>query len=119
MIELAVANTVYVGYRLVVSGPLVRFLLTWLPYYAAVFVMAELSFAFDYFIFDGYFQGGLSSSPIELLITNLLYVIRVIAAWWLIKQIWNRIDNYWLSVFLGAEITFFIDYFIFKTTLIN
>jgi len=114
MIELAIANLVYVGYRLVVSGPLVRFLLKWLPYYAAVFVMAELSFVFDYFVFDGYFQDGLSASLAGLLITNIFYVARVIAAWWLIKQIWNRIGNYWLSVFIGAEITFVIDYFIFS-----
>jgi len=117
MIELAIANAVYVGYRLVVSGPLVRFLLKWLPYYAAVFVMAELSFVFDYFVFDSYFQGELSASMTDLLITNIFYVARVVAAWWLIKQIWNRIGNYWVSVFLGAEITFVIDYFIFGQTL--
>ena len=113
MIELAIANAIYVGYRLVISGPLVRFLVKWLSYYTAVFVMAELSFVFDYFVFDNYFRGELSVLLSDLLITNILYVCRVVAAWWLIKQIWNRIGNYWVSVFLGAEITFIIDYFIF------
>ena len=113
MIELAITNIIYVSYRLAVSGPLVRFLLKWLPYYAAVFVMAQLSFVFDYFVFDNYFQNSPSASPIDLAIANILYVSRVVAAWWLIKQIWNTVNNYWLAVFIGAEITFVADYFIF------
>lgn len=119
MIELAVANIIYVSYRLVVSGPLVRFLLKWLPYYFAVIIMAETSFVFDYFVFDGYFQGALSTSFDSLIVTNVLYVLRVVTAWWLIKQIWNRLGNYWLSVFLGAEITFVVDYILFETFLYN
>jgi len=75
--------------------------------------MAQLSFVFDYFVFDNYFQNSLSVSSIDLAIVNILYVSRVIAAWWLIKQIWNIINNYWLAVFIGAEITFIVDYFIF------
>jgi len=39
--------------------------------------------------------------------------MRVIAAWWLIRQIWKVVKNYWLAVFIGAEITFIFDYFIF------
>jgi len=117
MIELAITNIIYVSYRLAVSGPLVRFLLKYLPYYVAVFVMAQLSFVFDYFVFDNYFQNSLSVSSIDLAIVNILYVSRVIAAWWLIKQIWNIINNYWVAVFIGAEITFIVDYFIFGNIL--
>jgi cytochrome c oxidase subunit IV len=117
MIELAITNIIYVSYRLAVSGPLVRLLLKWLPYYAAVFVMAQLSFVFDYFVFDNYFQNSLSTSLIDLVIANVLYVSRVVAAWWLIKQIWNTVNNYWVAVFIGAEITFIFDYFIFEGVL--
>lgn len=113
MIELAITNIIYVSYRLAVSGPLVRFLLKWLPYYIAVFVMAQLSFIFDYFVFDSYFQNSPFPSLKDLIAANTLYVLRVLAAWWLIKQIWNVVNNYWLSVFIGAEITFVADYFIF------
>lgn len=117
MIELVIANLVYVSYRLTVSGPLVRFLLKWLPYYIAVFVMAQLSFAFDFFVFDNYFQNSLSTSFTDLAIANIMYVSRVIAAWWIIKQIWNAVNNYWLAVLIGAELTFIVDYFIFANVL--
>lgn len=42
-----------------------------------------------------------------------MYTLRVIAAWWVIRQLWNRLNNYWLAVFIGAELTFVFDYFIF------
>lgn len=119
MIELAITNILYVSYRLVVSGPLVRLLLVWFPYYLSVFIMAQLSFLFDFFVFDSYFQNSFSGSFLDLFTANILYVLRVIAAWWLIKQIWNLIKNYWLAVFIGAQITFVADYFIFGTVLLT
>ena len=56
MIELATANFIYVLYRLAVSGPLVKFTTRYLPYYVAVFIMAQLSFIYDNFIFYNYFE---------------------------------------------------------------
>ena len=49
--------------------------------------------------------------------SDILYTLRVVAAWWLIKQIWDWIGNYWVAVFIGAEITFICDYFIFADLL--
>ena len=101
------------AYRLIVSGPIVKFLNKYLPYYLAVFIMAQLSFAYDTFVFGYYFNAAELPHWIEYLKSNILYTLRVIAAWWYIRFIWNKIGNYWLAVFIGAETTFIIDYFIF------
>lgn len=59
-------------------------------------------------------------SPI--LAANLTYTLRVLAAWWVIRQIKNALDarwpdrnrvNWFVSVFVGAQLTFACDYFIF------
>jgi len=76
--------------------------------------MAQLSFTYDTFVFGYYFNAQELPNLLDLLVSDLMYTIRVIAAWWLIKQIWNKIGNYWVSVFIGAQITFIFDYFIFK-----
>ncbi len=112
--ELLLTNIVYVAYRLVISGPIVKFLTKYLPYYLAVFVMAQLSFAYDTFVFGYYFNAVELPTLFDYLRSDVLYTLRVIAAWWLIKQIWLRVKNYWLAVFIGAEITFVCDYFIFS-----
>ena len=111
MIELAIANFTYVIYRLVVSGPLVKFLNKYLTYYWAVFFMAQLSFIYDNFVFYNYFQAD-SFLWLDIIWADVLYSIRVLMAWWVIKQLWNWIGNYWVAVFLGAELTFVVDYFI-------
>jgi len=112
--ELLLTNLIYVSYRLIVSGPIVRFLNRYLTYYLAVFVMAQLSFAYDTFVFGHYFNAQDIPPLLDYLYSDLLYTLRVIAAWWVIKQLWNWIGNYWIAVFLGAELTFTTDYFIFK-----
>lgn len=114
MLELLITNIVYVAYRLIVSGTIVKVLNRYLPYYLAVFVMAQLSFAYDTLVFGHYFNSTEIPTLLEYIKSNLLYTLRVIAAWWLIKQIWNMVKNYWLAVFIGAEITFICDFFIFK-----
>jgi hypothetical protein len=113
-LELLLTNIIYVAYRLVVSGPIVRILNGYLPFYLAVIIMAQLSFAYDAFVFGYYFNAAELPNIIDYLKSDIFYTIRVIAAWWLIKQIWNLVKNYWLAVFIGAEITFACDYFIFK-----
>ena len=76
--------------------------------------MAQLSFAYDTLVFSYYFAAENLPHWVEYVKSNILYTLRVIAAWWLIKQIWNVVKNYWLAVFIGAEITFVTDYFIFN-----
>ena len=111
MIELATANFIYVLYRLAVSGPLVKFTTRYLPYYVAVFIMAQLSFIYDNFIFYNYFEAD-GFLWVDIIVSDVLYSIRVLMAWWVIKQLWDWIGNYWIAVFLGAELTFVVDYFI-------
>jgi hypothetical protein len=117
MTELLVTNIIYVFYRLAISAPLVKFVNKYFTYYVAVIIMAQLSFAYDYFVFENYFTNGKEFVILELIKSDILYTLRVIAAWWLIKQIWDRIGNYWVAVFIGAEITFICDYFIFADLL--
>ena len=112
--ELLITNIIYVAYRLVVSGPIVKLLTRYIPFYIAVFVMAQLSFAYDTFVFGNYFNATVLPSIFEYLHSNILYTLRVLAAWWLIKQIWKLVSNYWIAVFIGAEITFLCDFFIFS-----
>jgi hypothetical protein len=113
VIELLFTNIIYVAYRLIVSGPIVKLLNKYLPFYLAVFIMAQLSFAYDTVVFGYYFSAVELPSLIEYLKSNVMYTLRVIAAWWVIKQLWNKLGNYWLAVFIGAELTFIFDYFIF------
>lgn len=76
--------------------------------------MAQLSFAYDIFVFGYYFNSTTIPGIVDYLTANIFYTLRVIAAWWLIKQIWDLVKNYWLAVFIGAQITFAVDYFIFS-----
>ncbi len=102
------------AYRLIVSGPVVKILNKYLPYYLAVLIMAQLSFAYDTVVFGYYFNAATLPQWFEYIQSNFLYTLRVLAAWWVIKQLWDRLNNYWLAVFIGAELTFIFDYFIFS-----
>lgn len=113
--NLLLTNIIYVAYRLVISGPIVKFLNKHIHYYLAVFIMAQLSFAYDTFVFGHYFNALELPSVIEYIKSDFLYTLRVIAAWWLIKRIWDLVKNYWVAVFIGAELTFVCDYFIFSS----
>ena len=117
MIELLTTNIIYVFYRLAISAPLVEFVNKYFSYYIAVLIMAQLSFTYDYFVFDNYFTNAKEFVIIDVIKSDILYTLRVLAAWWLIKQIWDWIGNYWVAVFIGAEITFVCDYFIFADLL--
>lgn len=115
--ELLIANVLYVAYRLIITASIVKFFNRYVNYYVAVLIAAQISFAYDYFIFSSYFTNSENFAILEFIKSNVLYTMRVIAAWWLIKQIWNHIGNYWVSVFIGAEITFICDYYIFANLL--
>jgi serine acetyltransferase len=54
----------------------------------------------------------------------LIYTLRVLAAWWFIRLVRNKLQErfpacptwiiFYVSVFIGAELTFVADYYIFK-----
>ena len=111
--ELVLTNIIYVAYRLLVSGPVVKILNKYLTFYLAVFIMAQLSFAYDTFVFGYYFNAVALPSLLDYLQHDVLYTLRVLAAWWVIRKLWQWIGNYWIAVFIGAELTFICDYFIF------
>jgi hypothetical protein len=102
-----------VAYRLLVSGPVVKILNKYLTFYLAVFIMAQLSFAYDTFVFGYYFNAVALPSLLDYLQHDVLYTLRVLAAWWVIRKLWQWFGNYWIAVFIGAELTFICDYFIF------
>jgi hypothetical protein len=114
LFDLLIANIIYVSYRLIVSGPIVKLLNKFLPFFAAVFIMAQASYAYDTFIFGYYFNATALPSVLDYLQHDALYTLRVLAAWWVIRKLWVWIGNYWIAVLLGAELTFICDYFIFK-----
>lgn len=114
MIELLVANIVYVLYRLLVTAHIVKFLYKYIPYGFAVLLAAQISFLYDGGVFAYLFQAQALPELADFIQANVLYTLRVGIAWWIIKILWDRLDNYYLSVFIGAELTFVVDYFIFE-----
>lgn len=112
--DLLAANLVYVAYRLVVTAHVVKFFNRYVNYYAAVLLAAQVSFAYDFGLFGWLLEAEQTPAMLDLILTNVTYTLRVLAAWWLIRQIWNRVGNYYLAVFIGAQITFVADYFIFN-----
>ena len=96
-----------------VSGPLVLFLQKWMPYYAAVLVMAQVSFTYDTVNFYFYFDEQ-NIVLTNLIYSNIIYTLRVVASWFVIKKLWDWIGNFWIAVFFGAQLTFAVDYFIFE-----
>ena len=113
MIELLLVNATYVAYRLIVTAHIVKFFNRYMNYYLAVLIAAQVSFAYDNGLFAYLFSAQDLPRLIDLIYADVQYTLRVIAAWWLIKQLWDWLKNYYLAVFIGAEITFVVDYFIF------
>jgi hypothetical protein len=113
MIELLFVNATYVAYRLIVTAHIVKFFNRYMNYYLAVLIAAQVSFAYDNGLFAFLFDASNIPNIKDLLWADVQYTLRVIAAWWLIKQLWDWLKNYYLAVFIGAEITFVVDYFIF------
>jgi hypothetical protein len=111
--DLLLTNLIYVSYRLIVSGPIVKTLYRFLPFMLAVVVMAQLSFAFDTFVFQYYFNNITVPSFLDYCSADVVYTIRVMCAWFIIKLLWGLLGNYWIALFIGAEMTFICDYYIF------
>ena len=76
--------------------------------------MSQLSFAYDTLIFGYYFNALQIPLMSEYVIIDIIYTIRVLVAWWLIRQLHRISVNYWGSVLVVAELTFIADWFIFK-----
>tara|TARA_R110000782_G_scaffold92888_2_gene176350 strand:- start:139 stop:492 length:354 start_codon:yes stop_codon:yes gene_type:complete len=114
MIELLYANAIYVAYRLIITAHIVRFFSQYVNYYIAVIIAAQLSFIYDNGLFALLFNAQDIPEIAELIVADILYTLRVLVAWFIVKQIWNVTNNYYVAVFIGAELTFIVDYFIFK-----
>lgn len=113
MVELLITNIVYVGYRLLITAHIVKFFHKYMPYSFAVIIAAQLSFLYDGGIFAYFFEAQALPETMEIVQANVLYTLRVGLAWAFIYWLWQKLDNYYLAVFIGAEATFVIDYFIF------
>jgi hypothetical protein len=111
--NLLIANIVYVAYRLLVTAHIVKFFNRYVNYYVAVLIASQVSFAYDNGIFAWLFSTQDLPRIADLISADIQYTLRVLAAWWLIKQLWNWFENYYVAVFIGAEVTFAVDYFIF------
>lgn len=111
--ELLIVNATYVAYRLLITANVIRFLNKYMNYYVAVLVAAQISFLYDNGLFAILFEAQTIPPIMDLLIADLMYTARVVAAWFVIKQLWDWLKNYYLAVFIGAELTFVVDYFIF------
>lgn len=111
--ELILVNITYVAYRLLVTAHIIKFLMKWMPYSIAVLIGAQVSFLYDSGIFSILFGAEQFPPPMEWLYTNATYTLRVGVAWAFIKWLWMKTDRFYLSVFIGAEATFVVDYFIF------
>lgn len=111
--ELLVVNATYVAYRLLVSAHIVKFFNRYVNYYWAVLIMSQFSFAYDNGLFAYLYSAQELPKMTNLIAADILYTMRVFAAWIVIKWLWEKLKNYYVAVFIGAEMTFVVDYFIF------
>lgn len=112
MLELMWLNITYVFFRMVISGPFIYFLKKHIPFIAAVLILSQLSFIYDAIFFYDYFDVS-EIDWLYIIYTDIIRTVRILAAWSLIAWI-NNYFNWTLSVFIGSEITFIFDYFIFS-----
>ena len=113
MTELLIVNATYVAYRLLVSAHIVKFFNRYVNYYVAVLIMSQFSFAYDNGLFAYLYSAQELPQIVDLFVADVLYTLRVFAAWIIIKWLWDKLKNYYVAVFIGAEMTFVVDYFIF------
>ena len=65
----------------------------------------------------------------DIVLACLMYTARVLVAWWIIREIKTGLETkfsacpkwiiFYFSVFIGAELTFVADYFIFDSMVFN
>ncbi len=116
MFDLMLVNVTYTSYRLLFTAPLVKVLSEKYGYYWAVLIMAQLSFYFDFSIFDVLLAHTSEClSVFGIVSLSSMYTTRVVIAWWLIARIERAVNNYWVAVVAGSELTFFADFYIFGT----
>ena len=84
--QLIIANIIYVLYRLLVTANVIKFLNRYVSYYVAVILAAQLSYAYDMALFYWYFDNPVTSVW-NIVQGDILYTLRVIAAWFVIKQL--------------------------------
>lgn len=114
MVELLITNIIYVAYRLAITAHVVKFCHKVMPYSVAVILAAQLSFIYDAGLFAVFFDAQSLPPVMEIVQANIMYTLRVGLAWAFIYWLWYiRGLNYYLAVFIGAEATFAVDYFIF------
>lgn len=113
MLDLLIVNATYVAYRLLVSAHIVKFFNRYVNYYWAVLIMSQFSFAYDNGLFAYLYSAQELPQLVDLFVADILYTLRVFAAWIIIKWLWDKLNNYYLAVFIGAEMTFVVDAFIF------
>ena len=114
MVELLITNIIYVAYRLAITAHVVKFCHKVMPYSVAVILAAQLSFIYDAGLFAVFFDAQSLPPVMEIVQANIMYTLRVGLAWAFIYWLWYiRGLNYYLAVFIGAESTFAVDYFIF------
>ena len=111
--DLLLINITYVAYRLLITANVIRFLNKYMNYYVAVLVASQISFVYDNGLFAYLFSTQSIPYILDILWADVQYTLRVIAAWFIIKKLWDWLKNYYLAVFFGAELTFVVDYFIF------
>lgn len=112
MIELLIQNITYVAYRLAVTANVIKFINRYVTYYVAVVIAAQISYYYDNIILGWMWHDEALPDIYTFLVGEFWYTLRVIAAWFVIKQLWNWLGHYYWAVFIGAELTFIVDKFI-------
>jgi hypothetical protein len=109
MLELLIQNITYVSYRLLVTAHVVKFVNRYVTYYVAVIIAAQLSYYYDNLILGWWWHHETLPDLYAFLVGEFWYTLRVIAAWAVIKKLWDWLGHYYWAVFIGAELTFIVD----------
>ena len=112
MFDLLILNLSYVSLRLFIASPFIYFLKKYINYYLAVLIFSQISFLYDAIFFYNYFDVP-DLDIFNVLYTDIIRTIRVLAAWSLIAWL-HKYFNWNISVIISSEITFTFDYYIFK-----
>jgi hypothetical protein len=96
--ELLVANVIYVGYRLVVTAHIIKFLMRFMPYSIAVLIGAQVSFLYDSGLFSVFFGAEQFPPIMEWVYANAVYTARVGLAWGFIKWLWMKTDRFFVCI---------------------